>query len=300
LIGSGPHLAHAVPPHKTYAMLKDAVDHGASEYAIFNVSNIREFVLGINATAQMTWDMASFNPDSWLSNWVSERFSAEQERIVNAYKIYYSSYQIHDTQGVPFLLDGQTLGKIRSSIKNLQKQMSASDFGKGASPENLIFSARQQAYGGNGGDAFLAGVSDMHPPSLGTRHTIKSCAAQSLGFELAVKHAESILESLPPQEARFLQDNLIYPARLMQLATSCLQNLLLAGEMFDLGDLIAGKAYIGLAAANMQALVESTADYCRGPWEHWYRGCRKLNINGANVNLQKLKAEACETIKDER
>jgi len=300
LIGSGPHLAHGVPPHKTFAMMQDAVAHGASEYAIFNVSNIREFVLGINATARMTWNMDGYNPDRWLSSWVAERFSKEQSRITNAYKIYYSSYQIHDRQGVPFLLDGQTLGKIQGAVKQLSAKIAKKSFGEGASPEKLDFSMRGQEYAGSGGDAFLAGVSDMSPPSLGVRHTIKSCASQSMGFELAVKHAESVIKSLPADEARFLKDNLIYPARFMKLETTCLQNLLLAGEMLDLGDVASGKTHIALAAENMQAVVNSTADYCHGKWKHWYRGCRKININGANEGIKSLKekADAVRTLND--
>jgi hypothetical protein len=49
-IGSQP-----VPPQKSYALMQEAVSKGAAEYVIINVSNVREFVLGIDATAKMTW-----------------------------------------------------------------------------------------------------------------------------------------------------------------------------------------------------------------------------------------------------
>ncbi|MDA3926499.1 MAG: glycosyl hydrolase 115 family protein [Kiritimatiellae bacterium] len=288
LIGSGPHLAHAVSPHKTYAMMKDAVDQNASEYAIFNVSNIREFVLGISATSHMTFNMDGFNPDAWLNGWVTDRFSTEQSRIVNAYKVYYSSYQIHDTQGVPYLLDGQTLHKISRSVNKLRKKIDKKDFGKGSSVEKLTFASKQQAYAGTDRDAFLAGVGDMHPPSLGIRHTIRACASQSQGFALAQAHAGSILKSLPSAEARFLNDNLIYPARFMELETACLQNILLANEMFDLGNLDAGEKHISVASKKMQEIINGIPAYCYGKWEHWYRGCRKININAANEGIKSL------------
>ena len=292
LIGSGPHLAHGVPPHKTYAMMKDAVDNGAAEYAIFNLSNIREFVLGIEATSRMTWNMDGFNPDHWLNEWVARRYSAEQKRITNAYRIYYSSYQIHDTQGVPFLLDGQTLSKINKIYKKLNAKISKKDFGKGSYSEKLDFSVKRADYASTDRDAFLAGVGDMHPPSLGLRHTLKSCAAQGQAFEIALKHAESVKSSLPPAEARFLEDNLIYPARFMMLETRCLQNLLIAYEMFDVGLIETGVEHISLASQNMQDIIAAVPGYCYGKWEHWYRGCRKLNIRGADANLKKLKAQA--------
>jgi hypothetical protein len=110
LIGSGPHLAQVVPPHKTFEMMRTAREKGAGEYAIFNVANIREFVLGIDATAKMTWRMEGYEPDAWLDGWVKERFSAKQAEIVNAYKIYFNAYQIHDQQQVPFMMDGQMFG----------------------------------------------------------------------------------------------------------------------------------------------------------------------------------------------
>ncbi|MFO7937837.1 MAG: glycosyl hydrolase 115 family protein [Kiritimatiellia bacterium] len=292
LIGSGPHLAHAVPPHKTYAMMKEAVDYDASEYAIFNLSNIREFVLGIAATSRMTWEMDGYNPDRWLDEWVIERFSSQQQKIVNAYRIYYSSYQIHDTQGVPFLLDGQTLSKIRSMIKKLTSKMSKRDFGKGSYSEKLDFSVKRADYASTDRDAFHAGTGDMHPPSLGLRHTLKACASQRQGFELALKHARSIKESLPPAEARFLEDNLIYPSHFMMQETSCLQNLMIASEMFDIGRVKEGVEYIGLASENMRNIVSAVPDYCYGKWKNWYRGCRKLNISAAYDSLQKLKTRA--------
>ncbi len=62
--------------------MKTAVEKGAGEYAIFNVANIREFVLGIDATAKITWRLDRFDPDAWLDGWVRERFPSRAAEVV--------------------------------------------------------------------------------------------------------------------------------------------------------------------------------------------------------------------------
>ena len=123
LIGSGPHLAQVPSPHKTYECLQTAVEKGARAYAIFNVANIREFVLGIDATAKMTWRMDSFDPDAWLADWVRGRFSKQPDEIASAYRAYFNAWQIHPEQQVPFLMDGQMFGAGSAALGQIAKKL---------------------------------------------------------------------------------------------------------------------------------------------------------------------------------
>jgi hypothetical protein len=145
LIGSGPHLAQVPSPHKTFECLQTAVDKGAGAYAIFNVANIREFVLGIDATAKMTWRMDAFDPDAWLADWVRGRFSKRQDEIANAYRIYFNAWQIHDDQQVPFLMDGQMFAAGNSALGQIAKKLKAKTIGGGVSPEPVRQAARPSA-----------------------------------------------------------------------------------------------------------------------------------------------------------
>ncbi len=283
LIGCGPHLAQTVPPHKTFDLLQKAVDKGANAYAIFNVGNVREFVLGLKASADMTWEMEGFEPEAWLDSWVKERFSERQSEIANAYKIYFNAYQIHDKQQVPFLMDGQMFGAGRTALAEMSKKLKTRSIGTGAEPEAIRMpGAAEKTAATNatasGEDAFHAGLSDMHPAGLGRRETIKRTAAQRVGFSLASLAARAGAASLPAQDLAFLQDNLLYPSDLMDQVSAWLENLLVAHEALDVGDRAACVRALEAAEAAFAKIPALAEGYCHGKWANWYRGCKKLNV----------------------
>ena len=275
LIGSGPHLAQVVPPRKTFECLQTAVGKGAGTYAIFNVSNLREFVLGIDATAKMTWRMDSFDPDAWMADWVRARFSRQQDEIVNAYRVYFAAWQIHDEQQVPFLMDGQMFGAGHAALGAIGKRLKEKGT-EGGRPGKSAPVARKPAPAD--GDAFHAGLSDTHPRSLGREETARRLAVQKAGLTLARDQARKAAAALPESEAAFLNDNLVYPAAIMVQTCAWLEQVGVAQEALDRGsraDCAAALARAEAAFAQIPILAEG---YCRGPWEHWYRGCKKLNI----------------------
>ncbi len=278
LIGSGPHLAQVVPPHKTYEMMRTALDEGAGEYAIFNVANIREFVLGIDATAKMTWRMEGYDADAWLDRWVKERFSKNQAELVNAYKIFFNAYQIHALQQVPFLMDGQMFGEGNKSLSEMSKKLKAGKIGTGTEQETITYGEKAPA-DVTVTDAFWAGLSDTSPKSLGRRASIQSVAAQQTGFELARLHARAAADPLTAEEAAFLQDNLIYPSEFMRQTSAWFQGLLLAHEALDLGDRPTCARALAEAEEAFAKIPELAEGYCTGKWQTWYRGCKKLNVS---------------------
>ena len=277
LIGCGPHLAQAVPPHKTFALLQEAVRSGAGEYAIFNVSNVREFVLGIDATAKMTWRMESYDPDRWLDTWVKDRFSVKCSELVEAYKIFFNAYQIHDSQKVPFLLDGQLLYSGGTALAQLSAKLTAKRAGAGTEPELLAYGAINSVEPKET-DAFWAGLSDAFPKPLGRRESVKRLAAQRLGFELAGLHARAAVVRLPKEEAAFLNDNLIYPSDIMRQMSAWLEALLVAQEALDLGDRPSCVRSLEAAQEAFEKIPELAEGYCAGKWKDWYQGCLILNV----------------------
>jgi hypothetical protein len=277
LIGSGPHLAQVVPPNKTFEMMRTAMEKGAGAYAIFNVSNIREFVLGVDATAKMTWRLEGFEPDAWLDAWVQTRFAAMRKEIANAYRIYFNAYEIHDVQQVPFLMDGQMFSAGGKILTELSKKLKENKIGAGTAPEKIAYGQAGEV-AEKAADAFYAGLSDMHPKALGRRESAKRVAAQRAGFELALLHARAAEGRLAKDEAAFLNDNLIYPAEIMRQTSAWLGHLVFSLEALELGDkprCVRSLEAAETAFAEIPVLAEG---YCGGKWKEWYRGCKKLNI----------------------
>jgi hypothetical protein len=270
LIGSGPHLAQVPSPLQTFECLKTAVAKGAGTYAICNVSNLREFVLGIDATAKMTWRMDSFDPDAWLSEWVRARFSKRSDEIVTAYQTYFNAWQIHPAQQVPFLMDGQMFNAGNTVLAGLAQQLKE--------PNSPPVRCKTAAAPPAATDAFWSGLSDMHPRSLERSETIKRVGAQKAGLASALQQARTVIASLPEEEAAFLRDNLIYQSAIMVQACAWLEQVELAHEALDRGNRSACTEALANAETAFAQIPVLAEGYCRGPWENWYRGCKKLNV----------------------
>ncbi|MFA5192483.1 MAG: glycosyl hydrolase 115 family protein [Verrucomicrobiia bacterium] len=271
LIGSGPHLAQVPSPHKTFECLKTAVEKGAGTYAIVNVGNLREFVLGIDATAKMTWQMDSFNPDAWLAEWVRGRFSKRQNEIANAYQVYFNAWQIHPEQQVPFLMDGQMFGAGNTQLGQIAKKLKSRPSRNNAEANKAATPV--------GRDAFWTGLSDMHPRRLDRGETLKWLAAQKDGLALALRQAQAAAASLPEHEASFLRDNLIYQGSIMIQVCEWLEHVEFASDALDRGDRAACAASLVQAEAAFTRIPALAERYCRGQWADWYRGCKKLNVS---------------------
>lgn len=287
LIGSGPHLAQVPSPRKTHECLRMAMDKGAGTYAICNVGNIREFVLGIDATAKMTWRMDGFDPDAWLDGWVRTRFPSRAAEVAAAYRAYFDAWAIHPEQNVPFLMDGQMFGAGNSALGKIAKRL------KEKTPKPSVATSAPAPKAG--GDAFWAGLSDMHPRALGRAATLHHLAAQRDGLSKAIKTAEAAAAALPAGEAAFLRDNLVHQAMIMVRTGLWLEHVEAAGDNLDRGDRAACAEALASAEASFAAIPRLSESYCRGPWENWYRGCKKLNIEATLKRTRDVLAQARST-----
>jgi len=291
LWGSGPHLAQVPSPQKTFELLREASVRGAGEYAIFNVSNLREFVLGIDATAKMTWRTDDFDPAAWLDAWVAARFSKKRAEIASAYRLYFNTWEIHDIQQVPFLMDGQVFGLGNKSLGEIAAKLRAKKIGGGAAPE-IQRVPQPTSPVPAGGDAFWASLDDMHPSNLGRRETIRRVARQKAGFALVLIHARTAAAALPATEVQLLNDNLVFQSALMHRACAWLEHVEFAHEALDLGNLPAATAALAEAEAAFARIPVLAEDYCRGPWANWYRGAKKLNITATLEGTRAVLAQS--------
>jgi hypothetical protein len=265
LIGSGPHLAQVPSPARTFTVMQAAVAHGAATYAICNVSNIREFVLGIDATAKMTWRMDDFDPERFLDGWVAARFSRNQKEIAAAYRAYFAAWQIHDRQQVPYLMDGQMFSAGNAGLRQLAQKIRDGKIGGGPAPEHPP------------GDAFWRSLDDMHPTSS-RRERIRGATAQRAGFVRVQQLAQAASEGLPAAEARLLADNLTFQSAIMEQTSAWVAAVETAGEALDLGRMAVCAAALTAAEAAFAGIPVLAENYARAPWENWYRGSKKLNI----------------------
>ena len=269
LWGSGPHLAQVVPPQKTFDLLQDAYKHQSNHFAIFNVSSVREFVMGIEATSQMLWDINAFSPEPFLKKWVESRFSVFQEEIIQLYNAYFASFAIHPAQKVPLFMDGQIFSKGSGMLRTIEDKI-----------KNPGKYAEKKAAGAppTSNDAFWLALSSMHPQSAGNMEMLQLLYPQKSGFEWTDIYAQPLMRQLPADQSQLLYDNLIYPNALMIQLCIWLENIMLADEAVNAGNKEACISRLEKALGvfpEMDALIER---YCYGIWKEWYRGDKKMNI----------------------
>lgn len=123
LWGSGPHLVQGVSPTKAYEMFKIAYEYESHHYALMNVSNVREFILGIEASSAILTDLHEFDPDNYLQQWCEERFGPAGKLAHQAYQYLFKSYPVAPKTQTPFTLDGQLKSFGRSQLYEIQQMI---------------------------------------------------------------------------------------------------------------------------------------------------------------------------------
>ena len=272
LWGSGPHLVQAVPPRKTYEMFREAVEHQASDYAIMNVSNVREFVLGLEASAEMLYSIASFEVDEFMLQWFATHFGESGEQIQPLYQRFFDSYQTHETADVPLLLDGQTRSYGYKVLNRLKMQITQPE-------EYRQMLAREATLTEEAtwGSRYL---SDMHPANGLPPHEVLvplQRQIQSLeGMEGSIEQATSQLDG---DTLRFFHTNLVAQHQMLLGLNRWLESVILARLAVDEKNRRAARTHLRRAEEFLQQVENAKKIALAGEkWKHWYRGDRKMNI----------------------
>jgi len=272
LWGSGPHLAQGIPPAQTQRVVSEAVDKGFTTYAIMNVSNIREFVLGTAATAQMWYDFAGFNADTFLTDWCRERFGASAAAAERAYRTYFDSFAIHDGRKVPFLLDGQSRSVGLNMLNQLKKQISQ--------PEQYYADRRKKAVVTAESEWGRTSLGDMHPQEADSARLAEKINLQWAGLQQTGQLIQKAAVSMQPEQRQFLESNLLIHQQFMLSLTEWLANLQRAKQAENAGRWDDATFYLQQANEALALIDTAKAQATQGDkWQNWYRGEKKMNLN---------------------
>lgn len=293
LIGDGPHLAPLTPATKTYQMMQDIVSMNTSEYAIFNVSNIREFCYNIDATAKILWNMDSFNPQVWTENWVEKHYSSDRDKWMKAYTLYYNSLQEHPLAELPLFLDGYMMDWCNRNMDQFEKELKGE-----ADVRNLAEPFNQQLPKNPESDDLIKNIfmygeetyKDMTRDArlLTPSQNYSALCAQKASFQLAMEYARALYDRLPETEKNFALTTIIYPSTLMYHFTSFTAGIFLAREYYECGETKKAAQCMKEVVTDMDAIKHASEEYCSGKWENWYRDCRKINLSAIGKRAEAI------------
>ncbi|MGK7396278.1 MAG: glycosyl hydrolase 115 family protein, partial [Candidatus Cyclobacteriaceae bacterium M3_2C_046] len=267
LWGSGPHLVQGVSPAKTYEMFNIAYEHNSHHYALMNVSNVREFILGIEASASILTDLNSFNPDTYLQLWCENRFGATGDLAHQAYQYLFNSYPIAPKTKTPFSLDGQLKSFGRSQLYEIQQMIQ--------DPE---------AYRKNRQE-----IKEPHPWWHTQPYIFPGRFMYHDDYESGVEKQLEILakaDTLIPQikkqligdTLQFFTMNYEAQFRIIYGLSQWCDQVIDANKAMQKENIEAARQHLQKANQAIQLAKSGQALASRGKWEHWYRGDTKFNM----------------------
>ncbi len=271
LWGSGPHLVQAVPPAKTYELFTEARKRNSDEYAIMNVSNIREFPLALEASTAMLWDMDDFDPAAFLDEWCARRFPAAPKATVAAYQKFFESYQLVGEKKIPGFLDGQQRIRGLSLLRQLKEQIE--DINRFRSRQKAEAAKKRPA------DAFRKSLSDTNPAgAMPLAKAIPILERQLADLATSRELAEVASAQLEGRQQAFFQTNLEAQIQIQVGLGQWLHALMQARLMMDNEDAAKAGLFLQEALQAFETIRAGQELATRGKWKDWYRGDKKMNL----------------------
>ncbi len=256
----GTHLAQAIGPEDFHAVMKNACAVRPLDYAIFNVANVREFVLGMAATADITHDPETFSPQAFLAGWVREHFSARHAEIVQCYKDYFAAFE-KNSRGAANYNDGLLVAEIDASVQ--QKR------------DNRHLDP-----------TFLKSLRDMFPNPPDLEEKLAVIDRMESVMTAVANQARSIRIQLPGDERKFLYAQLLYPAELYRHLCAGAASSIRAELALAANDRKSAAEHFRSALSALDDIESLLPEYLSAPFEHWYDDCRKVNFRNAAHQLE--------------
>ena len=257
--GWGPHLVQGLSPQKMHSIFRQAVERGSDYYLIMNVSNVREFCLGVDAASRMLWDFAAFDPDRYLTDWCRQRFGPAAAAAERCYRQLFASFVKDTQQGTRRLMDGEILHLGERVNKQLSSRLKTAAKPLVKKPANL----RKR----------LALVEDQR------------AAAEAAGAQIDI-----VLAQLAGADKQFFESNFVAQQRILTGLLGWTASTLQAALAMSEDDRSAAVKHLRAALASAERVRQGQKLATRGKWEHWYRGDRKMNLPRAFQGTRELLA----------
>lgn len=247
----GTHLAQAIGPEDFHSVLKNACSVRPLDYTIFNVANVREFLLGMRATSLITRNPETFSPCAFLLEWVQNHFSVQHREIVQCYKDYFAAFE-KNSRGVAYYNDCLLMMEVQAAVFRTRER----DLDK----------------------TFMESLRDMYsfPVSLDEKLAVITRMGQAMGK--VGEQAKQIWKNLPEEERSFFYAQQVYPAELYRLFCGTAAAAIRAEKSLASNDESSAAAFFRQALTELEKVNNLLPEYLSGPYQNWYDDCRKVNF----------------------
>lgn len=258
LWGSGPHLVQAVSPHRAHAIFGQAVERGSTHYAITNVGNVREFLLGLDAAADFLRGFDAFDPDRHLADWCRARFGPAGNEAEQAYRKLFESFVVDEATARRAMLDGEIVAAGRRFLETMRDRLQSGDGSPFTAPEQI---ERRRG----------------------------EVRRQRAAVEKAEAEMNTVLARLDGPGRRLFESNFAAQYHILHGLLAWYEAVLSSGLAIEQGDATLWQQELEAALRGLEEIRRGQAYASRGDWEHWYRGDRKMNLARAEALTREVK-----------
>lgn len=242
LWGTGPHLVQGVSVWRTHKILREAFKRGSTNYAMLNVSNVREFVLGLDASARMLRDFPAFDPANYLTGWCEQHFDGEAKAAEAVYRRHFATFLADAETGKRAMLDGEWMHAATGLAKSL--------------------AARMEKGGPSSGKT--AALLKKLRPQLEMQHGVSVAATELAG-------------KLEGTAREFFETNLLAQNQILLGLLRWVEHVGEADLALDDGDAAEVTRQLEATKEAAARIEAGKALASRGEFKDWYRGDRKMN-----------------------
>lgn len=271
LWSSGPHWVQIVPPAQTHKVFGEVVAKGDTTYAILNVSNLREFVLGVDASARMLLDFRRFDRDDFEKTWFTERYGTAASAVRAAYQTYFDGFALNAQTGTPTLMDGQMRGAAVRVLRDLEAQLR--DSARYAAEQQKAKAETEE------GRWVKTALADLNGETLAPSDLLVRLRRQQGAHRRADSLARQMLPRLDAAQRRFFETNLLSHLALMLGLETWLEAVLEAKKATDARRRAEAQTHLDQATAAFDRMRQGQGlNAASAKWRTWYRGDKKMNL----------------------
>lgn len=268
LWGSGPHMVQGVSPNEQGYLFNQAYFRNTHDYAILNVSSIREFVFGLSASSQTLTNIESFNAFDFTREQCKFWFGEAADSAAKAYEAFFESY-LESERGIPYFIDGLTRQRGRQNLGAIREIL-----------ENGKLLERTHNTTASWGSRHLA---DMRPslPEPGEAISLLEIQAGHLdvSYKLIQEAAQEIEKHCEATRTRFFNENLAAQWHILYGLVNWALDLERAVNALTVGNRPIAIQHVERSLESWKTIEKGQAMITANPrWKHWYRGDTKMNL----------------------
>lgn len=255
----GPHLAQGTSPERISRNFAEMNRKGDTAYCILNVSNIREFLFGIDMVRKLCWDAANNRPEDHYDEWSKARFAKLAEKVSQSYRDLYDGYhQLGNPSPAPdqedmILLDGMVLKAGKKLLQVLD--------GQKFEPDPL---QNQRIY-------------NFDTPERMARYYRNATSESLEKWTVARERALETLADLPDHEKRFFESAILVQLDILIGLCHWLRSICTA-----VADEQEIRLHLNRAHSIIEDTIQSRERAAYGKWEGWYSNEKLYNLEEAS------------------